>query len=1025
VGFKRAHEIDSKRKALSITSSGGDFLNVVVVDKLPSGLQPPEKRAGVLASLYVSEDFEAFKFFLTRLVSGKEPSYSFTVSVLRSASQFGNLARVKINGLKFNNLDSLYKTVEQSAEQAIRNFEENLGVVIETLRKEIVNKLNNEHSLKKNIIKTIHVFSGFIGPEFDQNALIELLIQHLLTKDIFTAAYGESFQHDNVVANSLENLAKNFADIPTLSHDKHELRERRDSIIQVIKLNPMEKRLEIIKRVYEAFYSVYNPLDADRLGIVYTPKIAVDFIIRSTDKLMLKHLQARISDKRIHVIDPCIGTGTFMISLLSYMKHEASVSNRFLISKYTKELHANEVSILAYYIAAMNVERTVKAITGKSISFPGIVWRDTLLSLNLDDYPIQGNANVARMNSQQKRKITIILGNPPYNAGQKNLGDGNPNPTYREIGGVDNRITETYHDRSKFRKQTRDMYKRFVRWASDRIGERGIVSFISNNSFVHANNYDGMRACLVDEFDYIYICDLRGNAYLSGEAWRKEGDKFFGNKSRVGIAIYFLIKTGQARKKPGTVYYANVGDYKTRQQKFDWINNKTVEELRFVEIVPDLNYTLVGEKSDPNYRNFVPLISFKAKQGDADDALFQLFTNGIQTGADDWQTDFDSKNLVKKFGVYIKEYNRIRLQYSRNSGDIMQYIKKSTIPWYSGLDAKAKGNKIMKLKTKNIFGCVYRPFVTKYFHYDAVSVQAVSKWPSIIQHNVSIPIMCVRARSPHKFACVGVTGFSDRVAILHSQNVPLYKLDDNGKTKSNLTHYGQTLFRSHYQDLNICDEDIFYYCYAVLSDPVYKERYGHEVRTQHPRIPLHPKFESWKSVGKELFNIHANFKQQPKYQLCQIKEKGDKTKFILNLVPSVQGSTWKARIDGSLSIGGIPAEAADPRSGGYVVGSRTPIGWMLEYYKKSCRQSSLSKVPKKLALLDFAAHREDIIDLVYRLCTVSVETARMQNEISELPHSFTPCEKLCCESLLTKTLTSKKRLSKRCRGGQDAKQKKL
>lgn len=1026
-GFKRAHEIDSKRKTLSITPTGRDFLNIVIVDKLPSGLQPPEKRAGVRAALYISDNFKQYKFFLTRLISGKEPSYSFTTSVLKSTTQLGNLARVKINNLRFDEFSSIQDVVETSAEQAIKNFEENLSVVVKSLRKEIEGKIESDQSLNKDVVETAIVFSSFIGPEFNHKALIEILIQHLLTKDIFAAAYGKTFQRGNIVADSLEVLARRFSDIPTLINNRHDLKERRDSIIQVIELNPIKKRLEIIKLVYETFYSVYNPLDADRLGIVYTPKIAVDFIIRSTDKLMSKHLQANFSDKNIHIIDPCIGTGTFMISLLNYMKQDKHVNNKLLISKYRDELHANEVSILAYYIAAMNVERALTSITGKTISFPGIVWRDTLLALSLDDFPKQGNANVARMNAQQKRKITIIMGNPPYNAGQKNLGDRNPNPSYPGVGGVDERITKTYHARSKFRKQTRDMYKRFIRWSSDKIGERGIVSFISNSSFVHANNYDGMRACLVDEYDYIYICDLRGNAYLAGDEWAREGDKFFGNKSRVGVAIYFLIKTGQPKTKPGIVYYANVGDRKTLQQKYNWIDNKAVEDLKFSEIIPDVNNTWIGPKADPNYKKFLPLISYESKKGKQDNALFQLFTNGPCTGADEWQTDFNSKVLGEKIKVYIKEYNRIRLKYIREHSthnfDIAHYTKDASIRWQPGLNTKARANKIARFDPKRIFPIIYRPFVLKYFYYDDIIPQVLYRWPKIIKLDSNIPVMCVRARSAHKFECLAARGFCDRVAILHSQNVPLYRLDSNNKLVPNITEMGLSVFREHYNNSKIKDLDIFYYCYAALSDLNYVKKYGYETKTLFPHVPLHPGFYSWSELGKALYDLHVDFKNQPKYQLCEVNEGGNPSKFILNLTKSTHG-VWKARIDESLSLDGIPAIAADPKINGFVSRARTPIGWMLEYYQKACRPSR-SKVPKNLSTLNFILHRNEIIDLVYKLCTVSVETVKLQNKISELTHSFIPCKESCCKKIFLKNISASKKISSRKRTTRNKGQKKL
>lgn len=962
------------------------------------------------AALYVNNDFKQYKFFLTSLIAGKEPSYSFTEHVLNSSTQFGNLSRLKINGLRFDNLNSFANVVETSAEQAIRNFKENLGVVVRSLREEIMSKLSKDSILNTKIKKTVHDFSSFIGPEFDYYALVELLIQHLLTKDIFASAYGKTFQHGNVVAKSLETLAEHFSDIPTLITDEHDLRERRDSIVQVIELHSVEERLEIIKLVYEAFYAVYNARDADRLGIVYTPKPAVDFIIRSIDKLMMKHLKSNFSDKNIHVVDPCIGTGTFMISLLNYMDQEARVNRNLLLSKYINELHANEVSILAYYIAAMNVERTVTAITGKSVPFPGIVWRDTLLSLNLDDFPKQGSANVTRMNAQQKHKITVIMGNPPYNSGQKNFGDGNPNPNYFANGtGVDDRITDTYVKESNFKTQRRDMYKRFVRWASDRIGEKGIIGFISNNSFLYANSYDGMRKCLVEEFDHIYICDLRGNARLRGEAWRREGEKFFGQKSRVGVAIYFLIKTGSRTKTPGKIHYATVGEYKSRVQKMKWVDGKSIEDMDF-KIIEPVDNIWFGKRKHPEYSKFVPLISFKSQKRttESHDAVFQMFSNGILTGADEWQTDFNQNVLRKKLKLYAKEYNRIRnslhnTQKNHKVKTLSEYIEESSIAWYGDLDTKAHQNKPMSVSSQKIYPELYRPFVKKYFHYDSVYLQRSYKWPHIFKPNEGLdtPTICVSARSPRKFACLGSCGFVDRSVISSSQNIPLYKLDLKNNLVSNITQFGYSIFRRHYNDHNISDYDIFYYCYAVLNDPAYASKYGEETKTLHPRIPLHSNFYGWSNMGKQLFVLHSKYRSQTPYKLIPIVEKGEKSKFILNLTPSTAG-TWKARIDGSFSIGGIPPKAADPKSGGYVIGSKTPIGWMLKYYQKACRPSSQSKVPKKLAVLDFMAHRSEIVDLVYKLCTVSLKTVKIQNEILKLPHSFIPCEKLCCKSLSTK-----------------------
>jgi len=961
--------------------------------------------------LYISGDFKSYKFFHT-LRSGKLASYYFTISVLKSSTQLGNLARVKINGLKFNDPDSLYRVVELSLEQAIKNFEENLEIIITSLRREIVDKLKKNLKLRKSALETAHVFSSFIGPEFGYEALIELLIQHLLTKDIFEAVYGPSFHNNNVVAKPLNIFSKCFDDIPTLIYNAHDLYERRDALVQVININPKKKRFEIIKLIYESFYSVYNKKNADRLGIVYTPEIAVDFIIQSTDMLMSKHLKTTFAQRNTHVIDPCIGTGTFMVSLLNHLKNRSGINNKDLIFKYKNELHANEVSILAYYIAAMIVEQTFESITGQSIPFRGIVWRDTLLKVNLDDFPFQGNDNAARMNAQQERKIMAIVGNPPYNAAQKNFGDGNPNPTYRfnKIG-VDDRISQTYTKKSQFQRHSRDMYQRFVRWASDRIGKRGIISFISNNSFVHANNFDGMRACLTEEFDYIYICDLRGNANTRGKIREKEKSGFFGQKSKVGIAIYFLIKTGTQPKNQCKLYYSDVGDYKTQQQKFAWIKNKTVSDFTFVQITPDLDNNWISKPRDPNYRKFIPLISYDVKKGKSSNAIFQLFTNGIKTGTDEWQTHFSQKLLFEKLTIYAKEYNRVRNVYNAETPskrNILSLISQSSIPWYGELDKKAQKNIPMSITESQIRPILYRPYLSKYFYYDKTCVQRTYKWPDIISLCASpqmIPSICVSSRSTSPFECLAGYGFFDHTVIQSSQIVPLYRIGVNGKLITNVTLFGLTVFQEHYKDKSIAPLDIFYYCYAVLNDPIYVAKYGSETRTLPPHIPLHPRFSNWSLIGKSLFDLHANFERQQKYKLSQINEKGERSKFILKCVPS-NLSTWKAQIDESFSLDGIPDLAVNPKSGGYVIGARTPIGWVLEYYQKACEASLKSNLSEKLPVLDFLQHRDKIIDLVYRLCTVSVETARMKNDISKLPHSFMPCKKSCCTYVPSKPLRS-------------------
>ena len=459
-------------------------------------------------------------------------------------------------------------------QQAIDEFAENLEEVILDTRDAI--KTSGKTNPKYDIAKQefLKMCKTVISDQVASNDVTEMLIQHILTFRIFALVYDEhEFHKTNAVAKNLNHLVELLgitADSMNVNYTTIEL------VAESITEN--RARQELLKKVYEIFYEKYNKGAADTQGIVYTPFEVVDFMIKSTDILLKRHFESSISKKNVKILDPATGTGTFVSHLLEYVDKEN------LESKYKNDIFSNDISILAYYIAALNIENTYKKRTGQSKEFENICWMDTLdagtKDLSKMDAWFGNYDNIKRITKQRDTLISVIIGNPPYNAVQVSFNDNNAS---REYPNVDKRIKETYvqFGESKLKSSQYDMYKRFLRWSTDRIGTSGIVAFVSNNSFLGAKSDDGFRKVVAKEFDYIYVINLKGNARLSGDAWRREGGKIFGQKARVGISISFFIKTGIKKSdKLAQIYYSEIPDYLKTREKLQWLTDNSVDTFR-------------------------------------------------------------------------------------------------------------------------------------------------------------------------------------------------------------------------------------------------------------------------------------------------------------------------------------------------------------------------------------------------------------------------------------------------------------
>ena len=588
------------------------------------------------------------------------------------------------------------------------------------------------------------------------------------------------------------------------------------------------------------------------------------------------------------------------------------------------------------------------------------------------------NDNVRRISRQQDSEIHVVIGNPPYNAVQTSYNNANATVKYPHI---DQKIKDSYTKHSIVVNQNKseDMYKRFLKWSSDRIGKKGMVVFVSNNAFLDAKADDGVRRALYGEFDYIYAVNLRGNARLAGEAWRREGGKVFGSQARVGVAVYFLVKTGEGISK---IQYAQVDDYMRRTDKLKWLANNTIFTLGLEEKKPVANAIWLNQ-TDNDFDDLVPVLPRTHNE-----SVFAESTLGTSTNKDQWVYDLDKSHLEEKTKFYISVYDDELARYKNEQPD-----KRDLLSW---VDKKIKwtGTTIQNLSRKldiaysvvDIRTALYRPFVMNYLYYGKAIIERPRRFPNVFknsQKNHLIGFSNPKTNVP--FNHIGTDLIIDLGCIDGTQAIPIWRYD-GGKRSSNVTKYGLELFRTHCGNKKIAGDDIFYYMYAVFSDPKYERKYKFNLQRDFPRIPLAKDFWKWSNIGKKLFVLHSGFDTVNEYGLKrvdrQVKKNGVRLK--LRTEETDKKTHVKIIIDDSTTLKGVPKEVLE-----YRIGSRNPLEWILEFYKESKNQikedsSSDKAVRDRFNTYKFADRKEELITLLRRVTTVCVETVRLRRELERM-----------------------------------------
>ena len=822
-----------------------------------------------------------------------------------------------------------------------------------------------------------------ISPHITATDVREMLLQHILTQDIFLRVFAESqFHHENSIARQLENLERTFftGDVRREAIDR--LRAYYGAIGRAAdEIADYAEKQQFIKAVYEDFYKAYNPAAADRLGVVYTPNEVVDFIIRGTDYLLQKHFGRTLADDNVQILDPATGTGTFITNLINYLPADR------LEYKYDHEIHANEVAILPYYIANLNIEYTYRERTGHYREFPGLCFVDTLDNMGWKgatggaverqgafELGAMSEENWLRVQEQNEKNISVIIGNPPYNDQQSNWYDANPNRKYPEI---DKRISETYVAASTAQRTHQyDMYKRFIRWASDRLDNDGIVAFVTNRAYLDTRQDDGFRRLTADEFTNLYILDLgsdvRRNPNISGTTHNVFG-------IQTGVAIAFFVRD-TSRLGQCDIHYVSREDAELARDKLAYLGDAKLEGIAFESITPDAKSNWLNQ-SNSDFEQLIPVADRQTKlaKTTADEqAMFGLYSVGVSTNRDDWVYDYDVGTLGRKVSFFCRTYNQesVRFVAEASSGDSVGSWVTKSIKWTTELERHLVKGDPLVFDSRYTTPSLYRPYAPRHCYYAPIIIHRTYQMPQIFPYNIqaSNKVICF----PGNAASNGFHALSTDQVFSHdllktTQCLPLYRYTPDGERISNITEWGLRQFREHYGDDAISAEDIFAYTYAVLHDPAYRDKYAIDLLREFPRLPFYDDFATWVDMGQRLLDLHIGFESVEPFGLAREDLDGDAKRVILR----ADQDAGIIRLDDQTRLTGVPESAWR-----YRLGSRSALEWVLDQYKE--RKPRDPTIAAKFNTYRFADYKERVIDLLQRVCTVSVETMAIVDGIAAI-----------------------------------------
>jgi predicted helicase len=829
----------------------------------------------------------------------------------------------------------------------------------------------------------VQAFTGFvqlcqetINPNIRIEAVEEMLIQHLLTERIFRNIFqNPDFVERNVIAREIEKV---ISALTSQYFSRNEFLKPLDRFYIAIEttaatIDDFSQKQSFLNAIYEKFFQGFSVKVADTLGIVYTPQPIVQFMVRSIEHILQKEFARSLSDQGVHIIDPFVGTGSFILWTMREIQRSK------LPYKYANELHCNEVMLLPYYIASMNVEHEYYEVTGKYKPFEGICLVDTFDLTKVKQLSYFTKGNTERVKRQLSIPIFVVMGNPPYNAGQVNENDNNKNRKYEEI---DKRVSQTYGKGSKatLLRKLNDPYVKAIRWASDKIGDEGIVAFVTNNSFLSDITFDGMRKCLQHDFNCIYILDLGGNVRknpkLSGTTHNVFG-------IQVGVSINFFVKTKCEPPRNAEIHYARLDEFWRKVQKYDFLNNKEcIDNVELRPISPDSKGNWLIEGWDSSFDSLMPIgIRETGSARDLEPStIFKSFSLGVSTNRDSVVYSFDRQPLEKRVSQFCDYYNAEVARYEQKGkpADIDGFLDYLHVKWSSTLKNHLRSITIAEFDKSRIREACYRPFTRMFLYYDRVLIDRPGLFGRIFPDSKAETenrVICLSGVGSSKPFQVMVTSVTPSLDILEkTQCFPLSTYAEDGTDrKENITDWSLAQFREHYKDSRISKWDIFHYAYAILHHPQYRKQYAANLKGELPRIPFAPVFWDFANAGKRLAELHANYEGQNEFPLKWLENKDAKVNYRVERMALSRDKTQIVYND-FLTLSGIPPEIFE-----YRLGNRSALEWVIDQYQVSTdKRSGLVKDPNKLDDPQY------IVRLIGKIITISLETVKIIISLPEL-----------------------------------------
>jgi predicted helicase len=862
-------------------------------------------------------------------------------------------------------------------EQAVDEFKDR----VPELAQGLLHKIKEAHKSNKRFIAAFQAFytlcQNAIDPKISEETVEEMLVQHLLTERLFRTIFDNpEFIQRNAIAREVEQVIDALV---SKSFSRTEYLKSLDSFYVAIEnaartMPDFADKQHFLNTVYEQFFQGYSTRLADTHGIVYTPQPIVDFMSASVVHALKEHFGKNLGEPNVNVLDPCTGTGNFIVNLVR------RVPKRHLAAFYKDQLFANEILLLGYYIAALNIEHAYYEITKTYDSFEGLCFVDTLdiAEAKQGGFAFLNEANTQRVERQKRTPITVIIGNPPYNMGQKSETENNKNRSYQVI---DARIRETYSKDSTatLKNKYYDPYIRFFRWAVDRLADKpGIVCYVSNNKFVAT--LDGMQKHLLRDFTRIYHIDLHGDVNrdrtLSGTQHNVFGIK-------VGVGITIAIREAGHRDDDHSLYYHRVPERWTRMQKLAWLAELgDISNVPWQILPPNtwLELETAGE-----FKSLVPLGSKETKAAklltltDAH-AIFKSYTVGVLTARDDVAYDFNRETLSARMEQFVEDYNaevdryRRAQQKQKKKIDVDTFVHGSLLRWTHNLKQAVVSGHYATAEPANLRRSLYRPFCKKWLFFDRLLNERIYLTPSLFPNErAENVVICCTTHTQMPFTCM-VTDCLPNEAVggRNGQCFGFYSYDSEGHARAeNITDWALDEFRDHYAAAGISKWDIFHYVYAMLHHPLYRERFAENLKTEIPRIPLAKDFRRCCDIGRQLKELHITYEQAAPYEL-EWKEKQDEPlSYRVADRMTMDKDAGSIKVNSSLTLAGIPSEAFE-----YVLGTRSALEWVVDQYRYDADPETGT-----IADPNDPADEQFIVRLIERVTAVSIGTVKLLKKL--------------------------------------------